>query len=75
MDAPSAFLGPNPGQLYHRKCPSKISNSAEKKHFVRFEVITAVTMKNAVFLNIKPSWYLTGDTLDLRYRVQPVNAM
>jgi hypothetical protein len=43
--------------------------------FVRFEVFTVVTMKNVVFWNIKPSSYLTGDTLHLRYCVQPVNAM
>jgi hypothetical protein len=35
----------------------------------------AVTMKNGVFWDIKSSLYLTGDTLRLRYRVQPVNAM
>jgi hypothetical protein len=29
-------------------------------------------MKNAVFWDIKPSSYLTGDTLRLRYRAQPV---
>jgi hypothetical protein len=32
-------------------------------------------MKNAVFYDIKPSSYFTGDTLLHRYRVQPVNAM
>jgi hypothetical protein len=42
---------------------------------VRFEVFTAVTMKNAVFWDIKLSSYLTGDTLLLRYRAQPVNDM
>jgi hypothetical protein len=45
------------------------------KSLVRFEVFTAVTMKNAVFWDIKPSSYFTGDTLRLRYRVKPVNAM
>jgi hypothetical protein len=40
---------------------------------VRFEVFTAVTMKNGVFCDIKPSSYFTGDTLRLRYRAQPVN--
>jgi hypothetical protein len=35
----------------------------------------AVTMKNAVFWDIKPSSYLTGNTLRLRYIVQSVNAM
>jgi hypothetical protein len=44
------------------------------KSYMRFEVFTAVTMKNAVFWDIKPSSYFTGDTL-LRYRAQPVNAM
>jgi hypothetical protein len=34
-----------------------------------------VTMENAVFWDIKSSSYLTGDTLPLRYRAQPVNAM
>jgi hypothetical protein len=42
---------------------------------VRFEVFTAVTMKNVVFWDIKPISYFTGDTLRLRYSVQPVNAM
>jgi hypothetical protein len=32
-------------------------------------------MKRTVFLDIKPSWYLTGKTLLLRYRAQPVNAI
>jgi hypothetical protein len=32
-------------------------------------------MKNGVFWNIKLSSYLTGDTIPLRYRAQPVNAM
>jgi hypothetical protein len=49
------------------------THSVKKK--LRFEVITAVTMMNAVFWDIKPSSYLTGDTLRLRYRVQPVNVM
>jgi hypothetical protein len=38
-------------------------------------IFTAVTMKNAVFWDIKPSSYLTGDTLRLRFRAQQVNAM
>jgi hypothetical protein len=41
----------------------------------RFEVFTAVTMKNVVFWDIKISSYLTGDTLRLLYRDQPVYAM
>jgi hypothetical protein len=32
-------------------------------------------MKNAVFWDIKPSSYLTGNTLRLGYRAQPVNVM
>jgi hypothetical protein len=43
--------------------------------YVVIEVFTAVTMKNAVFWDIKTQSYLTGDTLRLRYRPQPVNAM
>jgi hypothetical protein len=43
--------------------------------YVRFEVCTAVTIKNDVFWDIKPSSYSTGDTLPLCYRVQPVNSM
>jgi hypothetical protein len=35
----------------------------------------AVTMKNDVFWDIKPSSYVTGDTIRLRYRAQPVNAV
>jgi hypothetical protein len=31
-------------------------------------------MKNVVFWDIEHSSYFTGDTLPLRYRVQPVNA-
>jgi hypothetical protein len=42
---------------------------------LRLEVFTAVTMKNAVFWDMKPSSYFTGNTLPLRYRAQPVNAM
>jgi hypothetical protein len=42
---------------------------------VRFKVFTAVTMKNAVFWDTKLSSDLTGDTLLLCYRAQPVNAM
>jgi hypothetical protein len=34
----------------------------------------AVTMKNVVFWDIKTQSYFTGDTLRLRYRVQPVDA-
>jgi hypothetical protein len=35
----------------------------------------AVTMKNAVFWDIKPSSYFTGDILRLRYRAQPVRLL
>jgi hypothetical protein len=35
----------------------------------------AVLMKNAVFWDINPISYYTGDTLRLSYRAQPVNAM
>jgi hypothetical protein len=43
--------------------------------YVRFKVFTAVTTQNAVFWDIKPSSYFTGDTLHLRYRTHPLNAM
>jgi hypothetical protein len=44
--------------------------------FIRPEVFTAVTVKNAVFWDIKYiSSYLTGDTLRLCYIAQSVNAM
>jgi hypothetical protein len=46
-----------------------------KRSYVRFEVFTAVTMKNVVFCDIKPNSYFTENTLRLHYRVQPVNAM
>jgi hypothetical protein len=42
---------------------------------VRFEVSTAVTMKNVVFWDIKPIPYLTRDTLRLLYRAQQVNSI
>jgi hypothetical protein len=41
----------------------------------RFDVLMTVTMKNVVFCDIKPSSYLTGDTLRIHYRAQPLNAM
>jgi hypothetical protein len=46
-----------------------------EENCVRFEVFTAVTMKNGVFWDIKNNTYLIGETLLLRYRVQPVNAL
>jgi hypothetical protein len=47
----------------------------QSTYYIRFDVSTAVTMQNVVFWNKKPSSYLTGNTLVLRYRVQPVNAL
>jgi hypothetical protein len=41
----------------------------------RFEVFTAVTMKNAVYWDINTQFVPSGDTLGLRYRAQPDNAM
>jgi hypothetical protein len=41
---------------------------------VTLEIFTAVTMKNVVFWDIKPSTYLTRNTLHLRYSDQPINA-
>jgi hypothetical protein len=43
--------------------------------YVRFEISMAVTMKNGVFWDIKPSSYFTGDTLPHHYRIQPVNTI
>jgi hypothetical protein len=42
---------------------------------VTFEVFTAMTMKNGVFWDINLSSYLAWNTLGLRHRAQPVNAM
>jgi hypothetical protein len=41
----------------------------------KIEVFTAVTMKNAVFWDIKPQFVPHRRHISLRYRVQPVNAM
>jgi hypothetical protein len=43
--------------------------------YVRFEVFTAVSMKIAIFLDIKHCSYLTGIKLLLLYRAQPVNVV
>jgi hypothetical protein len=40
---------------------------------VRFEVFTSVTMKNAVFWDIRTQFLPYKSTLRLRYRIQPVN--
>jgi hypothetical protein len=40
-----------------------------------FVLLVNVTMKNAVFWDIKPISYRTGDTLRLQNRGHPVNAM
>jgi hypothetical protein len=42
---------------------------------VRFEVVTAVTMKNVVFWDIKPQFVLHRRHITSRYTVQPVNAV
>jgi hypothetical protein len=72
------------GQLYENveqssELPVKWLGDVEGRRaltgHVRFEVFTALTVKNVVFWDIKPSSYFTGDTLRLRYRVQPVNSM
>jgi hypothetical protein len=44
-------------------------------HKGRFEVFMALAVKNAVFWDIKTKFYLTGDTLLLRYKSKPVNAL
>jgi hypothetical protein len=62
------------GQM-HTMCKRLLTSQllCRPRNSVRFEVFTAVTMKNAVFWVIKPNSYLTGDTIRLRYRVQAVN--
>jgi hypothetical protein len=58
-----------------RDFPSTFRNVPEITELpVRFEVFTAMTMKN-VFWDKSPSSYLTGNTLRLRYRAKPVNSM
>jgi hypothetical protein len=68
---------PSPGAVISaafQDLPVNLGNP--KVHdLVRFDVFTAVTMKNVVFCDIKPSSYFTGDTLFLRHRVQLVNSM
>jgi hypothetical protein len=59
----------------HRKYITSPLQSPAGQCHVRFEVFMAVTTKNGVFWNIKTDSYLIGDTLRLRYRAQPVNAM
>jgi hypothetical protein len=59
----------------HRRHITSPLQSSAGECCVRFEVFTAVTTKNAVIWDIKPSSYLPGDTLGLRYIDQPVNAM
>jgi hypothetical protein len=49
--------------------------SREDEPSVRFEVFTAVTMKNSVFWDIKPSSYLLGTLLRLCFREQPVHSL
>jgi hypothetical protein len=61
--------------VLHRRHITSPPQSPAGSCYVMFEVFTAVTMKNVVFWDIKTSSYFTGDTLHLRYRVQPVNAM
>jgi hypothetical protein len=49
--------------------------SPAAKCCVRFDVFTAVTVKNVVFWDKKQCSYLTGDIFLLRYRAQPVNTL
>jgi hypothetical protein len=53
----------------------RASRRAEAVECVTSEAFTAVAMKNAVFWDVNTQFYLTGDTLRLRYRTHPVNAM
>jgi hypothetical protein len=47
---------------HRRHITSPLQNPAGQG-YARFEVSTAMTMKNAVFRDTKPSSYLTGNTL------------
>jgi hypothetical protein len=51
--------------LHRRHITSPLQNPSGLC-FVRFEVFTADTMKNAVLWDIKTSSYLTGDTSPLQ---------
>jgi hypothetical protein len=63
-------------QTFHLACFTLILNArVQMFHNVRFEVFTAVTMKNVVFWDKNSSSYLTRNILLLRSRTQPVNAM
>jgi hypothetical protein len=59
----------------HRKHITPPQQSTAGKYYVRFEVFTAVTMKNTVLWDINPSTYFTRNTLLLCNRNQPVNAL
>jgi hypothetical protein len=61
--------------LLHRRHITSPLQSPASYYYVRFEVFTAVTMKNGIFWDIKPSSYLTVDILRLHYRAQPVKTM
>jgi hypothetical protein len=52
-----------------------MSVKANRGDIIGFEIFTAVAMMNVVFWDINPGSYFTGDTLRLRYKAQPVNAM
>jgi hypothetical protein len=61
------------GRTYHETVTidngwKKLQNERHVNIFLRFKVPTAVTMKNVVFWEIKPSSYITEDTLPLSYR-------
>jgi hypothetical protein len=59
----------------HRRHITSPVQSPSSSCYLRFEAFTAVTMKNVVFWDIKPSSYFTGDTLPPHYRAQPDNDM
>jgi hypothetical protein len=55
--------------------PLKLLVNNGSDTYIRFVVFTAVTMKNAVFWDIKTQFILHRRQLPLRYRVRPINAM
>jgi hypothetical protein len=66
---------PQKGMTELRRLNQRGNNRVINTVVVRFEVFMAVTMKNVVFWDKKPSSYFTGDILPLRYRAQLVNAI
>jgi hypothetical protein len=61
--------------VLHKKHITSPLQSPAGYYYVRFEVFTGVTMKNAVFLDANTQFVFTGETFPHGYSDQPVNAM